>query len=107
MKNQSGQLPKGKAVLKQEWAPERKVGSIVIPENVETKMAMVNTRAMVVAIGPAAWDDEKEPRAQVGDLVLVTQYAGMMAIGPKDKKQYRLVNDRDIYCQVVDQGEEA
>jgi len=92
-------------VLIQEWAPERKVGQIVIPEMVEKNMAMVNTRARVIAIGASAWDDEKEPRAQVGDVVLVTQYAGMMAVG-LDKKQYRLVNDRDIFCQVVDNGEQ-
>jgi co-chaperonin GroES (HSP10) len=37
----------------------------------------------------------------VGDRVLVTQFAGMMAKGPADGQMYRLVNDRDIFCAIT------
>jgi len=74
-----------------------KVGSIEIPDFVESRMAAVELKAVVLEIGAQAWEDEKEPRAKVGDTVLVTKYAGMMVRG-KDNKQYRLVNDRDIFC---------
>ena len=50
--------------------------------------------------------DEPTPRAKVGDRVLVTSFAGFMAVGPKDGKQYRVVNDRDIFCAITHEGVE-
>jgi co-chaperonin GroES (HSP10) len=64
---------------------------------------MVENRAIVIEVGPLAWKNDLEkdtPRAAVGDLVFITRYAGFMAIGPKDDKVYRLVNDRDIFCRI-------
>jgi co-chaperonin GroES (HSP10) len=79
---------------------------IEIPDAVQVRQSMINTRAVVIAIGPNAWHDEPHPRAKVGEKVLVTSFAGFMAKGPKDGKQYRLVNDRDIFC-AIDDGEEV
>jgi len=83
-----------------------KVGMIEIPEMVESRMAAVELKAIVVSVGSEAWADEvswwqwwKKPRAKPGDTVLVTKYAGIMVRG-NDGKQYRLVNDRDIFCGV-------
>jgi len=72
---------------------------IEIPEMVETRMASVELKMVVIAVGDDAWSDESKPRAKPGDTVLVTKYAGMMVKGA-DQKQYRLVNDRDIFCGV-------
>jgi len=102
--NQSGLAPLGRAVLIEPYAPEQKKGQIVIPEHVQANMATVELRARVIAVGPAAWEDESSPRAKPGDIVLVTKYAGIMAVGPADKKQYRLINDRDVFCQVTSEG---
>lgn len=101
MENRSGLDPRGVAVLIQKYEPERKGGMIEIPEAIQGRQAMVDTRAVVIAIGPAAWYDEPAPRAKVGEKVLVTAFAGFMAKGPKDGKQYRLVNDRDIFCAIT------
>ena len=93
---------------------------IELPAGVETRMAMVDNRAVVIAIGDAAWDDEGRwerflfffrrwvsiARAKIGDKVLVTKFAGFMAEGPADGKQYRLVNDRDIFCAITNEGGE-
>lgn len=76
-------------------------GKIMIPEHVAASMGVLNNRAIVIAIGADAWSDEKEPRAAVGDKVIVTKLAGAQAIGPADGLQYRLVNDRDIYCVIT------
>ena len=101
MENKSGLKPLGVAVLIKAYEPERKGGQIIIPDTVQGRMAMVDNRAVVVAVGPAAWHDEPAPRAAVGDRVLVTKFAGFMAIGPADGEQYRLVNDRDIFCCIT------
>lgn len=95
--NESGLSPLGVAVLVKEYKPERKIGVIVIPENVKGRQAMIDARCEVVAIGPNAWHDEIEPRAKVGDIVLVSQFTGFMA-GGADGQLYRVVNDRDIFC---------
>lgn len=103
--NNSGLKPLGKAVLIETHEPERKAGLIAIPEHIAGKMAMVENRARVVEVGADAWADERVPRAQAGDVVLVTRFAGFMAMGPKDGKVYRLVNDRDIFCGITYEGD--
>jgi co-chaperonin GroES (HSP10) len=100
MVNSSGLRPKGVAVLVEPYEPEIKSSIIAIPETVKERTAMVENRAVVVEVGPGAWKDEDEPRAKAGDKVLISKFAGVMAIGTADGKPYRLVNDRDIYCQI-------
>ena len=99
--NQSGLDPRGVAVLIKKYEPERKGGLIELPEEVQKRQSMVDTRAVVIAIGPSAWHDEPAPRAKVGEKVLVTAYAGFIARGPADGELYRLVNDRDIFCAIT------
>lgn len=101
VENPSGLDPRGVAVLIQTYEPERKGGMIEIPDMVQTRAAMLENRAVVIAIGPSAWHDEPAPRAAVGERVLVTKFAGFMAKGPKDGQMYRLVNDRDIFCAIT------
>jgi len=105
IENTSGLDPRGVAVLIQTYEPERKGALIEIPDSVKGRMDMVDSRAVVIATGPQAWYDERQARAMPGDKVLVTKYAGFMAKGPKDGKMYRLVNDRDIFCAIVDEGD--
>lgn len=103
MTNSSGLLPRGRAVLIKPYEPAKKNGLIVIPESASINMQSVEQRAVVVAVGSSCWIDEKEPRANPGDHVLVSAYAGYMAKGPSDNEQYRFVNDRDIFA-VIDGG---
>lgn len=107
MKNESGLEPRGHAILVQMVgmaAARPKSPSILIPDNVLEKTDMVDQQARVVAIGPSAWHDEPSPRAAVGELVLVTKFAGHMTKG-LDGKRYRLVNDKDIFCAVTERAE--
>tara|TARA_R110000868_G_scaffold301_2_gene2513 strand:- start:20505 stop:20786 length:282 start_codon:yes stop_codon:yes gene_type:complete len=90
-------------VLIKPYEPERKGAQIVLPPDVQGRLSMVDNRAMVVAVGPAAWHDEPSPRAKAGDRVLVTKFAGFMAKGPADGEVYRLVNDRDIFCALTNE----
>lgn len=100
MSNVSGLKPLGRAVLVKPYTPERREGLIIIPDSAMGRDAMIEQRAVVVDVGPAAWIDEGEPRAKVGDKVLVSQFAGYMAIGTADNEQYRFVNDRDIFAAI-------
>lgn len=104
MENKSGLKPLGVAVLVRTYELERPGAMIVIPESVQGKVAMVDNRAEVIEVGPAAWQDEPTPRAKVGDRVLITKFAGFMAKGV-DGQLYRLVNDRDIFCAVTKEGD--
>lgn len=107
LENTSGLEPRGVAVLIELYEPERKGALIVIPDVVKGRMAMLDNRATVVAVGPSAWHDEPHPRAAIGERVLVTKMAGFNAVGPKDGKMYRLVNDRDIFCAITHDEEVA
>ena len=105
MNNPSGLEPRGVAVLVKLYEPERKGAQIVIPDNVQGRLAMVDNRAIVVAVGPSAWHDEPSPRAAVGEKVLNTKFAGYMAKGTADGEMYRVINDRDIFCAIVNEGD--
>lgn len=100
MKNESGLKPLGRAVLVQPYEPEKLSSIIALPESVELGMMVVEQRAIVVEVGATAWHDEPVPRAKPGDKVLVAKFAGHMATGTKDGKQYRLINDRDIFAAI-------
>jgi len=102
--NTSGLEPRGVAVLIQSYEPERKGALIELPDSVKGRMDMVDVRATVIAIGPHAWFDEGSPRAAVGEHVMVTKFAGTLVKGTADGKMYRLVNDRDIFCAIVNEG---
>lgn len=98
--NTSGLKPLGRAVLvRMIEIEEMKASLIQIPQHVKQNSAMMETRAEVIEIGASCWEDEREPRAKIGDKVIITRMAGYAAIGD-DKEIYRLVNDRDIFCRI-------
>jgi co-chaperonin GroES (HSP10) len=99
--NTSGLRPRGACVLLEPYEPEFKRSLIAIPDTVSDRSKMLETRAVVVEIGPNAWQDEP-PRAKVGDKVMISKFAGTLVYGPKDGKSYRAVNANDIYMQVED-----
>ncbi len=102
MENTSGLNPKGRAVLVKPYEPEVEKGTIYIPDSIRVNQQTIEQRAIVISIGPECWKEESTPRAVVGEKVLLSAYAGYMAVGPKDKVQYRFVNDRDIFAGIED-----
>lgn len=101
MVNESGLKPLGRAVLVKPYEPGSAGSLIKIPDFVKQNSALADTRCTIVELGPHAWHDELSARAKVGDVVLVTKFAGFMAVGTADGELYRLVNDRDIFCQIT------
>lgn len=101
MINDSGLRPAGRAVLIRPYQAQVSSSIIVVPEEVSNREQMIEQRAEIIEIGPTAWIDEQVPRAIVGDHVFVAKFAGFTAIGPKDGKQYRFVNDKDIFAVIT------
>lgn len=101
--NKSGLTPLGQAILVEPYEPQLKSQVIEIPISAKERMTMAEQRAVVIEIGPEAWKDEKQPRAQVGDKVMVAAYAGMITTGPLDGRQYRVINARDIFLRITDE----
>lgn len=102
--NESGIEPRGRAVLLQDYSPELDAqGLIELPAQVRHSQMLMNQRAILIAVGPSAWHDEPEDRAVVGEKVLVTKFAGFIASKDVtlDGKDYRLVNDRDVFAAIV------
>lgn len=104
MTNTSGLRPLGRAVLIEPIQSELKTDKIIIPENLRERSMMVEVTGRVVAIGPEAWKEEKYPRAQVGDIVMISKFCGAIMQGPQDNKLYRMVNAEDIFCEVTYHG---
>lgn len=103
--NTSGLEPLGRAVLiEMVELDELKTKVIQIPDHVRRNSAVMEQRAIVVAVGSEAWHDERKPRCAPGDKVIVTRMAGYMATGA-DGKIYRMVNDRDIFCRVTKEAD--
>lgn len=100
VKNTSGLKPLGRAVLVQAYEPDRKESLIVIPDNVQERTTMVETRAIVVEVGAACWPDEPA-RAKPGDRVLISKFSGYLAKGPADGQTYRFINDRDVFAAIT------
>lgn len=100
MMNESGLKPLGRAVLIAPYMPERKESIIILTDETVGRDQMVEQRAVIVEVGATCWEDETVPRAKPGDRVLVARYSGYMAVGTADGKQYRFVNDRDIFAAI-------
>ena len=105
--NTSGVSPRGCAVLVEYYEPERKASAIIIPESVRQGEVLVEQRAVVVEIGPECWLNESQPRARIGERVLIARMSGYALKGPADGKLYRIVNDRDIFAAITHEGAPA
>tara|TARA_R110000868_G_scaffold329439_1_gene590283 strand:- start:346 stop:666 length:321 start_codon:yes stop_codon:yes gene_type:complete len=98
--NTSGVAPLGRAVLVEYYTPERRDSLIYIPEEVRKAEVLLEQRAVVIAIGPEAWQDAA-PRAKPGDRVLIAKFSGYACKGPRDGRLYRIINDQDIFAAIT------
>lgn len=102
IQNNSGLRPLGRAVLVKPYEPEKKRSLIALPDSVTEKMVMTDTRVIIIELGQHCWPDEP-PRAKVGDKVFISKFSGAITRGTKDGEVYRVVNDKDIYLQIVEE----
>ena len=102
IKNTSGVSPCGRAVLVKPYKVEETTrGGIILTREVQQKDQMAEQRAVIVEIGPTAWDGESQPRAAVGDRVLFSKWSGYQLVGPFDEQVYRVVNVTDIFMRIT------
>ena len=100
--NTSGVAPLGRAVLVEYYTPERRDSLIYIPEEVRKAEVLLEQRAVVIAVGPEAWQDAL-PRAKPGDRVLIAKFSGYACKGPQDGRLYRIINDQDIFAAITNE----
>jgi len=102
VENNSGVAPLGRAVLVRPYQVEEKTsGGLILPSSVQQKDQLAEQRAVVIDIGPSAWESESEPRAAVGDKILFSKWAGYQFVGPFDGQVYRVVNDSDVFMRIT------
>lgn len=74
-------------------------GIILAAKTVDAEMNLA-VEATVIEIGLDCWLDKTADYCQVGDRVLVGQYAGKFHTSPVDGKTYRFINDLDIITPI-------
>ena len=75
---------------------ETTASGIVLPTKAVQAEKNTAVWATVIEIGHDAWSDKSTDYCDVGDRVLVGQYAGKFHVSPLDNKEYRFINDLDI-----------
>lgn len=99
VRNPSGRKPVGHAVLVEPCDENLKTTLIKIPDAVRARYQTIENEVRVIEVGSEAWVEERVPRALPGQKVMITAFAGAMVMG-KDGRQYRMINDRDIFCVI-------
>lgn len=99
--NTSGFFATGHRVLLLEDIVEETTSSgIVLPKKAVAAEENLAVEATVVEIGHDCWADKSTDYCQVGDRVLIGQYAGKFSVSKHDGKRYRFINDLDIISPI-------
>lgn len=103
--NESGIHPLGEKILVKPIKTERKTeGGIFIPDTSAEKYDLAQIKAIIIEIGPIAFEKEiyfektygiLTMTPQVGDIIAMAKYAGYLLKG-KDGDDYRIINDADL-----------
>lgn len=75
-------------------------GGIVLPTKAVVAEENLAVQATVVEIGHDCWADKSTDYCEVGDRVLLGQYAGKFSVSELDGKRYRFLNDLDIISPI-------
>lgn len=98
--NASGIHPKGWAILVKPLEIEEVTqGGIVIAQKTLDKEQAAQSQGVLIEKGGFAWNDEPEPRAQLGEMVVFSRYKGEVLTG-NDGAQYRIINDKDVIAVI-------
>lgn len=118
--NLSGLRPVGHAILVEPYEPDfdkAKRTGLIIPDKLRNNSIMVEMRVRVIELGDMAYRKDFQswpmrlitpwrPRCRPGHKMMVNDYSGAVCVGPLDGKQYRLVNDEDVFVQIAEEAVE-
>lgn len=100
LENESGIHPKGWAILvKPLEIEETTEGGIVIAKRTLEKEQAAQSQGILIDKGSFAWNDEQEPRAEIGEMVVFSRYKGEVLAG-NDGANYRIINDKDVIAVI-------
>lgn len=88
-------------VLPDEVERQSKGGIVLVPDERRAKAETVT--GVVVDIGPTAYKDPGlggEPWVQIGSRVLYAKYGGKFYTDPVSNKEYVILTDEDIICEI-------
>ena len=95
--NKSGFRATGhRLLLLGDQVEETTAGGIILQRKTVDAEKNLSVWATVVEIGHDCWIDKTTDYCQVGDRVLVGQYAGKFHKSLLDGKEYRFLNDLDV-----------
>mgnify|MGYP004704282733 CR=1 FL=1 len=101
--NKSGFRATGHRVLLIcETVEETTTSGIVLPRKAVEAEKNLAVTATVVEIGHDCWGDKSTDYCDVGDKVLIGQYAGKFHTSHLDGKEYRFLMDLDIISPLVE-----
>lgn len=101
LENKSGFRATGHRLLLREMPTEEVTsGGIVLARKTVEKEQLRQVRCVVVEIGYDAWADKSTDYCNVGDTVLVGEYAGKLQKSDLDGQMYRFLNDLDVITPV-------
>lgn len=100
IENTSGIHPRGWALLvKPLEIEETTQGGIVIAQRTLDKEQAAQAQGVLIEKGSFAWNDEQEPRAEIGEMVVFSRYKGEVLTG-NDGCTYRIINDKDVIAVI-------
>lgn len=79
-------------------------GGIILTEETKDKETSAQQEAIIVSCGPAAFKgpDYDGTSVLVGDKVLVTRYSGEARDDIEEGFLYRVINDEDVLCKLIE-----
>jgi chaperonin GroES len=105
--NPSGIRPtEFKVLILPKVVEEKTKGGILLPDEHKDRQQFAQQEGTIIAVAPLAftyaskdeWERAGGQPPKVGDRVSYAKFAGAQMKGPKDGKDYRVVNDKDIYA---------
>ena len=101
--NNSGLIPTEFCVVVELDPVAEKVGSILMPSQVQDRDKLSAEEGTLIEVSPVAFDYANWPanarKPKVGERVLFRKYAGLLT--NRNGRAFRLLNDKDIVAIVV------
>lgn len=82
-------------------------GGIVLEVRTDKKLKLEQESIYighVIALGPEAYAEYKEPWCKVGDCVQISKYSGTLVDDVEEGEVYRMVNDIDVQAVFPSEG---